>query len=67
MVACKFSGVRARSMNMDQIVMRGSKTWNPRRAQSTFVRSPSKTEDDNPEPTTLSPLLPLQNVYTEHF
>jgi len=65
-----FSGMRAKSMNMDEVMLRGSKTFNPRRVQSTFVRSPSSTNDNDEESTESAKLAPFPGtteVYSEHF
>lgn len=55
-------------MNMDDIVLRGSKTFNPRRVQSTFVRGTPKVEDEEDiEPAQLVPFENIQETLVEHF
>lgn len=56
-------------MNMEELLLRGSKTFNPRRVQSTFVRTPSKPDDQEEfsDPTKLTPFPAVQETFTEHF
>lgn len=61
--------MRTKSMNVEELLLRGSKTFNPRRVQSTFVRTPSKPDDQEEfsDPTKLTPFPAVQETFTEHF
>lgn len=60
--------MRARSMNVEDLQLRGAKTFNPRRVQSQFVRNLTNPDDDeNIDPLKLSPFPPVKEVYSEHF
>lgn len=60
--------MRAKSMNMDDIVLRGCMTFNPRRVQSTFVRGTLTVEDEEDiDPEQLVPFENIQETLVEHF
>ena len=55
--------MRAKSMNVDQLLMRGFKSLNPRKAQSTYIRSTSQDlEDGDTQAHSLKPLSPVPDL-----